>query len=388
MLLYQKYAPKNLKEFAGNSEVVDYLHKWALNFEKGVRQQPVVLYGPPGVGKTALAYALAGEMGWEILEVNASDTRNKSKVERIMGMASSNAGLFSKYKLILIDEVDGLQGNADRGGASAILKVVREAKQPVILIANDGWSKKVSGLRAYCKFIEMKKINKRVIRDVLESIISREGLSVPEEVLVEIAANANGDLRSAIIDLQSYVNGTYRDRKKQIFDSMKTMFKAMDVRTALSSFDNSDVPHDTFKLWVEQNIKNEYESMDEIACAYDYLSKADLFDGRISNRQAWKLLKYSNGLMLAGVALCKRDIYRKFTKYEFPSYLRSMSASMKTRAIRKSILSKIAEKCHCSLKDAKEYVPLIKVMLKKGKSLDYFEFTEDEIASISKLKVF
>ncbi len=389
MLLYQKYAPKSLSEFAGNEEVVEFVHKWALKFEKGEVQQPLLLYGPPGIGKTALAYALASEMGWEILELNASDTRNKKEVERIMGAASSNSGLFSRFKLILIDEVDGLQGNVDRGGASAIVKIVKEARQPVILIANDGWSRKISGLRPYCKFIEMKKIHKRTIRDVLRKIAVREGLNLSDELLDTISKNSNGDLRSAILDLQSYTTGSYRDREKVIFDSMRLLFKSMDVRSALSSFDNSALDHDTFKLWVEQNIKNEYESSADVACAYDSLSRADLYDGRIINRQAWKLLKYSNFFMLAGVALCKDSVYRKFTKYEFPTYLRSMSASSKQRSFRKSILSKIAIKCHCSIEDAKRYVPLLKIAVKKSPGVgDYFEFSDDELAFLPKLKVF
>ena len=51
------------------------------------------------------------------------------------------------------------------------------------------------------------------------------------------------------------------------------------------------------------------------------LSKADIFDGRIKRRQYYGLLKYSSVLMTYGVAAAKKEKYKKFTRYRFPSFL-------------------------------------------------------------------
>lgn len=385
MHLYQKYAPKNLKEFAGNPDVVENIKKWALLFENGKVQKPILLYGPPGIGKTALAYALAGEMGWSILEFNASDTRNKDNVERVMGAASSSAGLFSRRKLILIDEVDGLEGTADRGGVSAIVSILKSATQPIILTANDAWDKKLTPLRGNCTFIEMKRVNKRTVHSVISDIAHKEHIRISDDMLQQIAESSDGDIRSAIIDLQVRQPGMLRDREHLIFECMKDMFKAQDYISALKSFDNSTLDHNMIKLWIEQNISNEYESADEIARAYDYLSRADMYDGRIVRRQAWKLLKYSNAVMLTGVSLSKKERYHKFVKYEFPTYIRSMSMTSEKRSIRKSVLRKIAHKCHCSVSDAGAYLFLLKELLKKEGDLGYFEFSDDELTFIKKV---
>ncbi|MCX8199944.1 MAG: replication factor C large subunit [Candidatus Micrarchaeota archaeon] len=379
MHLYQKHAPKSLSEFAGNSEVVEEVRKWALLIESGKRQKPLLLYGPSGVGKTALAYALASEMGWEILEFNASDTRNKDNVERIMGAATSSAGLFSHRKLILVDEVDGLEGAADRGGASAIASVIENATQPIILTANDAWDKKLYSLRSACKLIEMKHINKRTIRSVIARIAKEEGISMPEDVLDKIADSSGGDLRSAIIDLQAYLPGSMRDRDKLIFECVKSLFKAETYQDAMKSFDGTTVDYGLMKLWIESNIPIEYEKPEEIARAYNFLSRADVFDGRVLNRQAWKLQKYSYALILAGVALSKGHKYHKFSKYEFPQFLRLMSISSEKRALRKSIRRKVAAACHCSVRDADLYFPLIKLMAKEGKPLGFFGLDENEL---------
>lgn len=376
---YQKHAPKSLAEFAGNSEAVEEVKKWALLVESGKRQKPLLLYGPPGCGKTALAYALAHEMGWEILEFNASDTRNKDNVERIIGAASSSAGLFSKRKLILIDEVDGLQGTADRGGASAISSILSSASQPVILTANDAWDKKLYALRTSSRFIEMRRINKRTVRSVIARIAKEDNIHLNDDELDAIAENSDGDLRSAIIDLHGFIPNSMRDRDKLIFECIKGMFKAESYQDAIRSFDGTTVDYDLMKLWVENNVVNEYEKPAEIANAYNFISRADIFDGRIRNRQVWKLQKYSYALMLAGVALSKDAKYCKFVKYEFPTYLRSMSISAEKRGLRRGLCRKIAEKCHCHTRDASQYFILIELMAKREIPLSYFELTEDEM---------
>ncbi|MGB9634957.1 MAG: hypothetical protein ACPL0A_00605, partial [Candidatus Micrarchaeia archaeon] len=175
-----------------------------------------------------------------------------------------------------------------------------------------------------------------------------------------------------------------RNRERLVFECMKDLFKAEDYQNAVSSFEDSSLDHDMIKLWIEHNIANEYESAEEVARAYDYLSRADVFDGRIIRRQAWKLLKYSNAIMLAGVSLSKEKKYHKFVKYEFPSYLKSMSMSSEKRQLRKSIVRKVLRKCHTSASDAESYLPLLREMAKKGMPLDYFEFDDDEIAFIKK----
>lgn len=384
MHLYQKYAPKSLKEFAGNPSVVEEVRTWALLFENNKNQKPLLINGPPGIGKTALAIVLAQEMGWEMLELNSSDTRNKKNIERVIGGASGFSGLFSRYKLILIDEADNFQGNSDRGGITTITKIIQESKQPMILTANDVWNPKLASVRGVCKIVDMKRINKNTIKNVLEKIAEEELIMMSDEDIQKISDNCDGDLRSAIIDLQSRKVEDDRNRDKVIFECMKDLFKAKDFISALNSFQNTTLDHDMIKLWVEQNLQLEYTEPKHLAQAYNYMSRADVFDGRIKKREYWKLLKYSNSVMLTGVSLVDKNKKFRYVKHEFPSYLRSMSLTARKRATRKNVLKKISEKCHVSISDANEYIPLIKIMIKKA-DIGFFDFDTDEVNYISKL---
>ncbi len=384
MHLYQKYAPNSLKEFAGNPSVVEEVRTWALLFESGKIQKPLLISGPPGIGKTALAQVLAKEMSWELLELNSSDTRNKNNIEKVIGGAAGFSGLFSRFKLILIDEADNFEGNADRGGIVTITRIIEDSKQPMILTANDVWSPKLASVRSSCKMIDMRRINKGTIKNVLEKIANEEEIIISNEDIEKISENCDGDLRSAIIDLQSRTTEDLRNRDKVIFECMKDLFNSKDFDSALNSFQNTTLDHDMIKLWVEQNISLEYSDPKELAEAYNYMSRADVFDGRIFKKQEWKLLKYSNSIMLTGVGLARSGKNSKYVKHEFPSYLRSMSLTAKKRAVRKKVLKKISEKCHVSISDANLFIPLIQTMIKKT-NIGFFEFEEDEVNYISKL---
>ena len=67
-------------------------------------------------------------------------------------------------------------------------------------------------------------------------------------------------------------------------------------------------------LWLEENLPKEYEGKD-LERAFDCLSRADVFKGRIRRWQHWRFLVYINDLMTAGIALSKDEKYKKVISY-------------------------------------------------------------------------
>jgi len=104
-----KYKPKTSKDVAGNKPAIEKLRDWIESWNKGrPSKAAVLLYGPAGVGKTSVTEALARERGWDLVEINASDKRSGDILAKVAGLASTQSTLFSKGRLILLDEVDGI----------------------------------------------------------------------------------------------------------------------------------------------------------------------------------------------------------------------------------------------------------------------------------------
>jgi replication factor C large subunit len=386
MLLTVKYAPKRLSDIIGNSDRVEHVRQWMLHWLAGKKRKPLLIWGPPGTGKTSVAYALKEEYDLDLIEMNASELRNRQRVERILGQSALAGSLFGRAKLILIDDADVLAGRADYGGTSAIKNFLAEAPCAAIVTATDIWDKSFSSIRAECEIMDFRRINKLSVKKHLDGIAKAENLGIAPEALEAIAARAEGDMRAALNDLQS-LGPTARVHEKDIFEMVRGIFKAETYAAAREAI-SGEMDYELIKLWVDENIPAEYEKPEDIAAAYDSLSKADIFDGRIK-KQSWQLLKYSIDFSTAGVALAKAAAYRKFTKYQFPAYLKSMSRSMERRAMLKAIGTKIGAKVHANRRDALQYLPLLKESGKKRAQelLDFYEFSEDELAFILETSV-
>jgi len=65
------------------------------------------------------------------------------------------------------------------------------------------------------------------------------------------------------------------------------------------------MPIDEIILWVEENIPLEYQG-EELARAYELLSRTDLFKGRIYKQQYWRFLVYENIFLSYGISSCKK----------------------------------------------------------------------------------
>lgn len=373
-LLCEKYRPKKSSDFLGNEDKIASARQWMLQWISGKRRKPILLWGPSGVGKTSLAYAFANEFDYDVLEINASQMRNKAAVERIIKPASMAGGLFGRGRLVLIDDADVLAGVKDSGGSGAIAAFLKECACPTIVTATDIWDKKLSGLRTECEPIEFKRIGKVAIRKMLEHVAKEEKLNATPERIASIADNAGGDARAALNDLQAMAPSS-RDSEKDIFQLVRGIFKG-EKYSEVKELMRGDIDYDFIKLWIDQNIPIEYETSADISAAYDSLSKADIFDGRI-RASKWQLLRYSIDLATCGVALSKKAPYRKFTKYEFPSYLRMMSQTMARRAMLKAIGGKIGARLHAGRRAALVYLPLIK---------EYGAKFPDDVASFYKLE--
>jgi len=381
MLLTDKYAPKKLDELIGNDELRSRVRQWILNWIAGKKQRPLLLYGPPGTGKTAIAYALSREFELDLIEMNASELRNKARVEKVLHGATMAGSLTGNGKLLLIDDVDALAGRKDYGGSGAIVKMLAECACPIVLTATDAWDKSLAPVRSECEMLEMKKVSRPAVGRLLCRVAESEKIDAGSGLLERIAENCSGDVRSALNDLQAMSTGL-RDREKDIFNRVRTIFKAKDIKEVQEAT-YGDIDYETIKLWVDENIPAEYTRISDLAPAYQWLSRSDIFEGRI-RKSNWKYLKYSIDLGTIGVSMAKAEPYRNFVKYSFPNYLREMSRTMARRAVLKAIGLKIGARVHANRKEALSYLPLIQELGRRRQDevAAYYGFEEEELAFV------
>jgi replication factor C large subunit len=376
-----RHKPKTLREVVGNREAIAELIGWLKSWEKGIpKKRAVLLHGPPGVGKTVAVEALANDWNLELVEKNASDYRTEEAVRRFAGLASQYGTLFGKKRLILFDELDGLTGREDRGGVGAIIGVVKQARCPIVLIANNAYDPRLSSLRFYCLLIRFKRPHVGAVAKRLRQICEREGIRAEEEALKFVAQRSQGDVRSAINDLQALAQRkekltyedvswlAHRDRKDAIFNVLRLIFYSKSCESAKNALDMADVDPDMLFEWVYENMPYHLRAPEDLAKAMESLAMADLYRSRIRQTHNWKLTRYVIDFMTAGVAMAREKTKPAgFVPLRFPERIKMLSRTRGERQMQSKIGWKIRRRCHISAVRAKrEFLPYLRVIFESN----------------------
>ncbi|MEM0079536.1 MAG: replication factor C large subunit [Nitrososphaerota archaeon] len=403
-LWVEKYRPKKVSEVVGNQEAIETFVKWMRSWELGKPEKKAAfLYGPAGIGKTSLVLAYAKEYGYDIVEVNASDWRNEEKMKAIVGESSLNATLDgSTKKIILVDEVDGIAGREDAGGIAALRKIITTTRVPIVLVANNPWDQKLAPIRDQALMIEFKRLSKTVVYKRLKEICEKEGVKIPDNVLMKLAEKSEGDLRSAINDLQALAGSREtvtekdvdilgeRNRVKEIFEALRMVFYAKSIRSARAALEGLELDPDTIYTWILDNVPNQVIDPEDLAEVYEILARADVFFTRMNRYQMWKLMKYAVPLMTGSIVAGRKTPPKGFQKFTFPPKIRLLQQYKNEREIRQNIALKMASKLHLSTyKASKEVLPYMAVILshvdgRGSKLAKFFELTEEEIEYLAK----
>lgn len=371
----EKHRPKNIYDMIGNEESRTMVMEWITKWKKGVK--PLLLVGPPGIGKTTIAYLTAKQFEYDLIGLNASDVRSKSQINEILSPVLGNASVLGK-PLIFIDEVDGIHGRGDYGGAEALIQILKEPTVPIILAANYDSSDKMKNIKKTTKTVYFKPIPPRLLRVYLQNILNKEDAKLSPGSIIKVITKSYGDIRSMINLAQSLVTG-FNPQTEQKFeninieDGINSFFKAKSIDEARSVLYSIHVdPKQKIDAFYSSVITSSLDTEDMQKFLVT-LSNADLLYGKIIKTQNWRLLRYLNDILL--------DLYKPNSSIHYTQYNLSWPLLNRIRWDGRKIKSLsilLSRKLHLSSSAfATLCFPYMLFCIKNKKlSLEYEEFDE------------
>ena len=210
----RRFRPVSFEEVVGQDEVL-------LSLRRALQQKTVphafLFSGSRGVGKTTSARILARCLNCEkgptpepcgkcasctsildgsnpdVIEIDAASNNSVEDVRELREHAGY-ATMRSRYRVFILDEAHMMSKSA----FNAFLKTLEEPPPHVVFVlATTELNKVPETIRSRCQVLLFRRVGETDLQKRLRMIAEREGVSIPGEVLAEIAASVNGGVRDA-----------------------------------------------------------------------------------------------------------------------------------------------------------------------------------------------
>ena len=341
----EKHRPQNIFDMVGNEKSRSSIIEWFTKWKKGTK--PLLLIGPPGIGKTTIAYITAKQFGYDLIGLNASDVRSKSRINELLSPILGNTTILGS-PMIFVDEVDGIHGRGDYGGAEALIQILKEPTIPIVLAANSDTSDKMKSIKKVVKTVSFAPIPPRLLRVYLENILKKESSKLSPGALIKVIDKSRGDIRSMINLAQSLVTGFNPQTEKSfetinVEDGVNAFFKANSIEEARGVLYSMQIePRKKIDAFYSSVITSNLDN-DSLSKYLEIISRADVLFGKIMKIQNWRLLRYLNETLI--------DLYQKDDRIRYSQYNLSWPLLNRIRwdgRKIKSLSSLMAKKLHLS----------------------------------------
>jgi len=316
LMWVERHRPKKVSDMVGNEDTRARFVSWLRGWEQGTK--PALLVGPPGTGKTTLVEATAAELGYFVIELNASDLRTKEALQGRLGSLSSSS-LIDEKRLLFLDEVDGLFGRADFGGLEFVLDSIGDLTLPMAMAANVEDSEQVKKLTKASTVMKMRQVPERLLEIYLRDILAKEKAALSDEAIAEAVTSARGDVRAAVNNAQeAYLSGKpirpSRDKLLPLADGITLAATSADRETAVRALRECDGQPDEKLMAAFSTIVASDLPIERRREALRSLAKANELMGHIMRTQKWRQLRYFDQLLADSLF----GLQRRFVSEDLP----------------------------------------------------------------------
>jgi len=197
MPLAAYFRPKNLSEFYGQKKIINE-SSWFYQAIKADRVPSLIFWGPPGSGKTTLAFIIANETKAEFIELSATSSGVKD-LKQIVNRAKDCKRLGQKT-ILFIDEIH----RWNKSQQDALLPQVENGVITLIGATTENPSFAVNGaLLSRLKVLVLEALNEQDLEKIIKLAAKKLNIKLKNDIIALISRLANGDARRGLSILES-----------------------------------------------------------------------------------------------------------------------------------------------------------------------------------------